>query len=189
MVLSSIEKILLARAHRVGAWLDEGVTSLALSHDTRPTLEELATLGWETAARILWIRDDSGSSLKASDTLHFTKDSIKCGSCSSSSSLIPGVHRCYNCGQAVSDELTYTNSGSSVVPGSTDRLVQLGAIVCGNCSSSSTFYSINIYCHSCGRTLNRTYNVRITPKRSSQMIKEMFGEEIKNYELTAMVPD
>ena len=186
MALSPIEKVLLARAHRVSTWLDEGITSLALSDDSRPTLEELATLGWETAARILWIRDDSGSSLKPSDTLRFTKDSIKCGNCLSSSSLITGVHHCYSCGQAVSDELTCNNSGS-LVPGSTDRLVQLGAIVCDSCSSSA-FYTTSIYCHSCDRNLNRKHNVRITPKRPSQMIKEMFGEEIKNYELTAMVP-
>ena len=187
MALSPIEKVLLARAHRVSTWLDEGITSLALSDNSRPTLEELATLGWETAARILWIRDDSGSSLKASDTLRFTKDSIKCGNCSSSSSLITGVHHCYDCGQAVSDELTCNNSGS-LVPGSTDRLVKLMAIRCGNCSRPDAFTSINIRCSFCQINSSRNSNVKITPKRWSQMIKEMFGEEIKSYELTVMVP-
>ncbi|KAG5634006.1 hypothetical protein H0H81_003941 [Sphagnurus paluster] len=57
MVLSPIEKIVLARAHKVAVWLHEGVTSLVESNDETPTLKELAPLGWETAAQILWIRN------------------------------------------------------------------------------------------------------------------------------------
>ena len=182
MILSPIEKVRLARAHRVSTWLDEGITSLALSDDSRPTLEELATLGWETAARILWIRDNSGSSLMPSQIPHFTKDSIKCGHCSSSSSLMPGVHDCYHCNRAVSGELTCTDPGL-LVSGCTDRLVQLMAIRCGSCSRPNAFYSVNIRCSSCQMTSSRSSNVKITPKRWSQMIKEMFGEEIKSYEL------
>ena len=184
MILSPIEKVRLARAHRVSTWLDEGITSLALSDDSRPTLEELATLGWETAARILWIRDNSGSSLMPSQIPHFTKDSIKCGYCSSSSSLIPGVHNCYHCNRAVSGELTCTDPGL-LVSGCTDRLVQLMAIRCGSCSCQNAFYSVkNICCSSCKITPN---SVRV-PGKSGEMIKEMFGEEIKSYKLTAMVP-
>ena len=57
VTLSPIEKILLARAHRVGAWLEEGVNSL-VTCNPMPALEDLATLGCETVARILWIRDN-----------------------------------------------------------------------------------------------------------------------------------
>ncbi|KAJ3511036.1 hypothetical protein NLJ89_g4334 [Agrocybe chaxingu] len=57
--LLPMEKILLARAHKVAAWLDEGVTSLVNGVPT-PELEDLTALGWETAARILW--DDTARS-------------------------------------------------------------------------------------------------------------------------------
>lgn len=59
MPLSPIEKILLGRAYKVATWLHEGVTSLVTGDPGSTTLEKLATLGWETAARILWIRDNA----------------------------------------------------------------------------------------------------------------------------------
>ncbi|KIM37714.1 hypothetical protein M413DRAFT_47828, partial [Hebeloma cylindrosporum] len=55
-VVSPMEKIHLARAYKVSAWIKEGVTTL-VSSAHRPTFDSLASLGWETAARILWIRD------------------------------------------------------------------------------------------------------------------------------------
>jgi len=83
VILSPIEKILLARAHRVSVWLDEAITILA-GGLPKPKLEDLVTLGWETAARILWIRDNANTS----NNLCFKRDTIKCGHCLSSSSLI-----------------------------------------------------------------------------------------------------
>ena len=73
-VLSPVEKILLVRAHKVAAWLNEGVTGLVGS-DPRSSLDDLATLGWETAARILWIRDNCHS-LMAANTVTFRRDTI-----------------------------------------------------------------------------------------------------------------
>ena len=57
IMLSSLEKILLVRAHRVGTWLDEAVKSLVVSNSI-PTLEDLVILGWETVTWILWIKDN-----------------------------------------------------------------------------------------------------------------------------------
>jgi hypothetical protein len=56
MVLSPIDKIKLGRAHKFGHWLEEGITSL-VDGVQELTREELATLGWETAALIFWIKD------------------------------------------------------------------------------------------------------------------------------------
>ena len=44
LILSPIEKIHLARAHGVSAWLDEAVSSLATCNPI-PALNDLATLG------------------------------------------------------------------------------------------------------------------------------------------------
>ena len=74
---SPIEKILVARAHRVGGWLNDAVTSLATC-DPMPTLEDLAsTLGWETVARIFWIRDKLPPKSETALRLRFTRDTLE----------------------------------------------------------------------------------------------------------------
>jgi hypothetical protein len=189
VTLSPVEKILLARAHKVAAWLKEGVTSLATSNP-KSTLEDLATLGWETAARILWIRDNS-SPLTASNTLRFRADAIKCGNCSSSASLINGSQNCNNCEENVTAETELTSSGPGSASGTTDRVVLLGAIQCA--CGGIPFNSL--YCSSCGITpghrhgyaysynQNQYQNIRIAVNTKEPLIEEMIGWEIKDYEL------
>jgi len=185
VALSPVEKILLARAHKVAAWLDEGINSLT-SGDFKPQLESLTTLGWETAARILWIRDNYNSNhfLTASNTLRFRADAVKCGQCSSSASLINGSQSCNNCRAAITAETEITFSGPGSVSGTGDRLVPLRAIQC-KCGGMA-FYSI--HCSSCAVTsiYNYNHNVRIAPNKK-EMIEEMFGEEIKDYKLPMTV--
>jgi len=175
VVLSPIEKILLARAHRVPAWLEEAVTSLATSI-SKPTLDELAILGWETAARIVWIWYNSP---KVLNTLCFRRDAIKCAYCLSSSSLIntTGI-----CGHISTDstELTFPGPG---LPSSnaTERHVPLAPIQCKVCGGNP-FSSFSFICGFCSNTSTRYSNVRITQNLALQeMIEEMFGEEIKVY--------
>jgi hypothetical protein len=188
IVLSPVEKILLARAHKVGAWLDEGVTSL-VRDDPGSKFEDLVTLGWETAARILWIRDTSTFSLNASNTLHFRRDDIKCAYCLSSSSLIKGDHDCPKCRHAVlSDaELTFFGPGSPFT-GTTGRLVAPKEIRCHRTPEcgGNPFNSLNTSCNSCSNYYHS--QVRITPRKEAQeMIQEIFGEEIEEYELAMTV--
>ncbi|KAF8967758.1 hypothetical protein BDZ97DRAFT_1916695 [Flammula alnicola] len=176
VVLPPIEKIQLARANKVARWLDEGVTGL-VGGDHRLTLEELATLGWETAALILWIRENSNLSVNGSRTLRFGKETIKCAFCSSSESLMNGSHNCYSCRRALPSDEEFTYSGNSSPSGTADRLVALNAIACSTCGGKA-FYSSAVHCHSCSRTTGSSHHVRITP--STKMIKEVFGEEIKD---------
>ena len=68
--------------------MEEGVNSL-VTVDPKPTLDSLATLGWETAARILWIKDNIPS-----NTLHFRSSDIHCKYCSRSRLTFS----CQNCG-------------------------------------------------------------------------------------------
>jgi len=163
--------------HRVGAWLDEGVTSLATCDiDLMPTLEDLATLGWETVARILWIRNNSSILLE----LHcFRRDAIKCGHCSSSSSLIKSNY----CGHIASrdSELNFCGSASAIA-GTNELSIPLGEIWCPTCKES--FYSdrTGIFCELCSKHNHNIDSVRVvTQIKSRIMIEETFGKEIKDY--------
>ena len=181
MVLSPIDKINLGRAHKFGNWLEEGVTSL-VDGDQKLTSEELATLGWETAAMILWIKDQSGLSARNSNTLSFRKDSIKCGFCASSASLLSGSHDCYHCASALlgDEELKCARTTSSSE--TADIIVPIKTITCSRCGQRA-FYSTSFDCSSCSFTTfsnSHGHSVRITVKKSSkEMIEEVFGEEIK----------
>ena len=189
---SPVEKILLARAHKVEAWLDEGLASLV--KDDSLKFEDLVTLGWETAAKILWIRDTSTFSLNASNTLHFRRDDIKCASCSSSSSLINGSYVCPQCHHAMlaDTELTFFGPGSP--SRTTGRLIPRKEIRCHRTPEcgGNPFHSLNGAdgcCHSCLVYYGYSDSqVRITPRREAQeMIQEIFGEEIEEYELAMTV--
>jgi hypothetical protein len=174
-MLSPIEKVLLARAHGVSAWMYEAVSSLAICNHI-PTLEDLAILGWETVARILWIRNH------AQYTRCFKGDAIKCMHCSSSSSLL-GSKSIYRggCGHNVigDAELTFLGSASPIL-GTTDFSVSLNQIQCLMCKRTP-FYSIAIKCNSCSYTYHYSDNptVRVTRYKMKTMIEEMFGQEMK----------
>jgi ribosomal protein L37E len=172
MALSPLDKIQLGRAHIFGHWLEEGITSL-VDGAQELTREELATLGWETAGLIFWIKDRL--SRRDSNILSFRKDSIKCGQCTSSASLLSGSHNCSYCGAEL-EELTCASVTPSL--GTADILVQVQTIMCSRCGRR--FQSDPFFCSSCSATFHRTHNVRVTPKQSSkEVIKEIFGEEIK----------
>ena len=188
VTLSPIEKILLARAHRVGAWLNGAVTSLTVCNPM-PTLEDLAPLGWDTVARILWIRDNC--LLISQHSRCFRRDAIKCAYCAPSPSLINSN---YGCGHIASGDAKLTFGSALQIPGSYDLLVTLKQIQCPICGGNP-FSSISVVCSnsSCLFTYNSSnnpnLNVRVTPNKSKtlgeslkMMIEEMFGEEIKGYE-------
>jgi hypothetical protein len=148
-------------------------------------LEDLATLGWETAARILWIRDSDP--LNASN-LSFTRDAIKCASCSSSSNLINSDVTCHYCGCSVpaDEELIFPGPGSPL-SGTPERLVAFREIRCrhSNCGGF-TFMSTVLACSFCSFSCGpyTIVNVRISVNLK-KVIREIFGE-IKDYELDSM---
>ncbi|KIM37706.1 hypothetical protein M413DRAFT_253968 [Hebeloma cylindrosporum] len=192
-VLSPMEKIHLARAHKVAAWLDEGVTSL-VSMDQKPTLADLATLGWETAAQILWIRDNSphSQSLIPAVTLHFKGAAIWCAACTTLRRLIDMNHfTCNVCKYDVVADTELVAIGPGTMSGRTDRLVPFKDILCGTTNCRAPIFSSNyLTCDYCG-THNRIY-ARVTPSRITPtiaspglkgMIEETFGEEIKKYKV------
>jgi len=178
--LLPIEKILLARAHRVGAWLNEAVTSLATCNPI-PDLKDLSTIGWETVARILWIREHFPLNTLPGD---FKRDAIKCMHCSSSSSLInlASGYGCLHAGSGDAAELTFPGSASPI-PGTVDFQIPLRQIRCMICRVTP-FSLIIIACSSCSYTYHPSNNptVRVTLYKLKTMIEEMFGEEINDHE-------
>jgi len=175
VTLLPIEKLLLARAHRVGRWLNEAVISLV--RDPMPTLEDLATLGWETVSRILWIRANLPGN--AQNMHRIRRNAIKCPNCSSSSILINA-----NCGcrhtHSGDSELTFSGS-TSVISGTNELSIPLGEMQCLICMMNIN----NIRCNFCSDYSNKNTTVRVTVvaqiQSESKMIEEMFGEEIVDY--------
>jgi ribosomal protein L37E len=184
MDLSPIDKIKLARAHKFGRWLEEGVTSL-VDDDKMLTREELVTLGWETASLILWIKDRLRLSTRDSNTLSFRKDSIKCGFCTSSASLLSGSHSCYNCGSVLLGDEELKCAGITPSIGTSEIIVLMRTIMCSRCGGRS-FASTNFFCSSCSNnTYSNSHNVRITANKSSkEMVEEVFGEEINELSMS-----
>jgi len=184
--LSPIEKIILARAHRVGQWLYEAVTSLATCN-RKPTLEDVAAVGWETLARILWIRDDA----RNLNTFRVRLDEIQCEYCSSSLSWIDFAFYSGRCGHITSGdaELTFYSASSSPIEGTTDSeyvQVKLREILCQICGGN--LLDIDALpcrvCNSClvSYTKKASIRVRVQPKKSLEaMIEEIFGKEIMDY--------
>jgi hypothetical protein len=169
-MLSPIEKILLARVHGVAAWVDEAVTSLA-TLNPMPKLEDLAILGWETVARILWIRDN----FSLNSTLRFRPDAIQCMHCST-----PNLMKyTYGCGHISSEDAELTFSAAPI----SEHLVPLREIQCSICRENP-FNSTTVTCTSCAFTFHASHNptVRVTLYKMKMMIEEMFGEEIKDHE-------
>ena len=161
-MLSPVEKILLARAHRVGAWLDEAVTNLtACKPADMPTLEDLATIGWETVARILWIRH------KEATTLFFRRDTIECVYC------LSVIKSGYECGH-----LVFTVPATTPTVIGSKRKIFVSEIQCPICRLNPVGI-FGIKCDSCQHYSGLSVVVTAS---NPLMIEEMFGEEIKDYE-------
>lgn len=188
MDLSPIDKIKLARAHKFGHWLEEGVTSL-VDGDQTLTREELATLGWETASLILWIKDRLRLSTRNSNTISFRKDSIKCGFCTSSASLLGGNHNCYNCADVLPGDEELNCASITPSLGTADTIVPIKTIMCSRCGERA-FYSLSFDCSFCSSTTYSNsygHNVRITAKKSlKEIVEEVFGEEINELSISVV---
>jgi len=176
-----MEKIQLARAHQVAAWFDEGITDLVSSD--QPTLDDLAILGWETAARILWMRARS-QFLMPANTLYFRRGDIKCRLCSSAS-LVNFDYTCESCQQVVPADIELSVSRPEMVPGRTDYVVPFSEIrFSHNNCRGAIFSSFQGRCKNCTCKHDHKTNVRVTPQKvSKEQIEEMFGEEIRNYKI------
>ncbi|KAJ3503637.1 hypothetical protein NMY22_g18182 [Coprinellus aureogranulatus] len=80
--LTPVEKIKLGKEHGVPTWLQEGYTVL-VDDLSKASLTEMTVLGWETAFRILWARDEIARSQATPNSggywVEFSQ--LKCGYC------------------------------------------------------------------------------------------------------------
>ncbi|KAF8808884.1 hypothetical protein BYT27DRAFT_7188391 [Phlegmacium glaucopus] len=174
--LTPIEKIQLARAHKVATWLEEGLASL-VNGVHKLTREELATLGWETSALILWIRDNSSPYPNDSTTIVLSKDMVKCAVCPSLENLTGMDYKCRYCshifGKVDQHTVSRTSSGT---------LVRLSAIRCNSCNTD--FFRLGYFnCTACSSRVD----TNISSDEPHVQIGEVFGEEIKGYKLAMSV--
>ena len=158
--------------------MEEGLTSL-VNGDCRLTRADLATLGWETCALILWIRENLIPSL-SNPPFRFTRDMIQCGNCSSSlaSELNTECNYCDLPLDGIGEHTVSVNSLLQATSGTIDPLVKLEDICCSACNRR--FYIKSIRCPSC--QCSSKSNVKIAlKKRMDEKISEIFGEEIREY--------
>ncbi|KAF8888137.1 hypothetical protein CPB84DRAFT_1786308 [Gymnopilus junonius] len=112
LTMVPIEKIQLARVHKVSKWLEEGIVSL-VNGDHRLTCEDLPMLGYDMATLVLLIRDQSPKPA----ALRINKNSIKCAYCSSSNTLLKGNHTCRNCRRILVEDEEFSLLAGSIVTG------------------------------------------------------------------------
>ncbi|TFK16504.1 hypothetical protein FA15DRAFT_698737 [Coprinopsis marcescibilis] len=190
--IPNIEKIQLARAHRVGRWLEEGVKGLLELGSV--TLSDLEVLGWKTAAVICHIRESSNSKGRpdtesSTGPYRFRLDSIKCGYCTATCSLAEKHPECGNCHVPFNNARMLrcqTIARGSVEADSTWILTN--SIQCIDCSANP-FGESSFNCHgTCGFTrMNSAHKVRVSivlPNGDPHaLVEDYFGEEIKEYKL------
>ncbi|TFK16503.1 hypothetical protein FA15DRAFT_676659, partial [Coprinopsis marcescibilis] len=181
--LKPAEKVQLARDHRVGKWLREGVTALTEGEPT--PIEDLEALGWKTAALLCFIHNHR-TKPQPQSAGRFTMASIKCAYCTTSSSLITAEQICSGCRIKVTPESVLCSpSLGSTTPG-TQYNIYLQNMRCSkypNCNSIP-FGPATFSCQ-CGRshyTHNNSGYARITGHSDTDMVDKYFGQEIGEYD-------
>lgn len=182
-----MEKVLLARAHKVAKWLKEGLTEIANEDPVRP-LEELESLGLRTTCRLLWIRDRTSRHAQ-SQGLKITPSNL---TCLNGHTIFRNNFNCQGCSCLITvDDPGAINLISSyvVVVGSpTNSLMPISLLDlrCAKCSKvpiTCTSY----YCGSCYNNVNypdfRYPFPSVTQRpEGSANVDEVFKDEIASYE-------
>ncbi|RXW16737.1 hypothetical protein EST38_g9109 [Candolleomyces aberdarensis] len=186
MQLSLIEKVNLGREHKVEKWFVEGILDLVDRKSTL-SLTDLADLGWETAARILWIRDPDSRPGSGKLAVPFKLSSIKCPHCVKSAIL---SWRCSHCQTMLSGEHEFFVLGKQIMNGGRkvgprEARVQLSLVKCNLCKQSAIAQRA-LSCQTCNGSIQASSQpVFQMPDLSEEMVNEVFGDEIKEYKLVS----
>jgi hypothetical protein len=114
--LKPVEKIKLGKEHGVPTWLKEGYTTL-VDDLSKASLTEMTVLGWETAFRILWARDEisrAAQTTTSSGGYWVDSNDIRCGYCwrqyGALTPIVAGSTVCSTyCSQSYSSGVTVVN--------------------------------------------------------------------------------
>ncbi|KAJ3504754.1 hypothetical protein NMY22_g17816 [Coprinellus aureogranulatus] len=113
--MKAVEMVNLGKSHGVSMWLKAGYTAL-VSDTSEVSLPELSELGWETAFRVLWARDQvaKAQALPKGEGYWIQKEKISCGTCWRNWGTIFPIDEssssCVNCGS----DYGYVNHGVHV---------------------------------------------------------------------------
>ncbi|KAF6755689.1 hypothetical protein DFP72DRAFT_1008645 [Ephemerocybe angulata] len=131
-----LEKVVLARKYRISTWLEQGLCDLVSQRPGSITsLDTLGvTLGWETAARVVSIREQlqSAAHIDMGEAIEFKSDCIRCPECSGG--LWKYENICMNCPRVLGDPEVHYAIGTQVLPpqlnGPQCFIAFLGGIFC-----------------------------------------------------------
>lgn len=126
LLLTPIEKVQLGKLHGVPRWLKDGYTSL-IGNVGSSTLEELKSLGSETAIRILYAQNQAHATIKENTVMY-------CGQCISNRNGFQyvtrgqtGSYRCTN-GWCNTDAMTSSHGAYTKVDFSAPKLASNSSV-------------------------------------------------------------
>jgi len=181
------EKFSLARSHRVAQWFEDAIEGLL---DNDVTLEHLSTVGWETAARVLWIKNNMSfdtpppPSTATNEAILFGPPHVRIN-CS--------IIRCTSCSGKLLDPsptaivcpsgctATFLSAERKHILGSSPQIkVQWHLLSCGVCKMR--MFSTPVECFSCKQSHSHTTWVKLAfGKGRKALVQEAFGNELKEY--------
>lgn len=198
--LSAVEKVTLARDHKVARWLVEGLTCL-VSEDLSPDeLEE--AVGARTAFRLVTIRYKSFSSslgspifINGAKRTGFSAAAVHCGNCAKP--FFNEEFKCQSCASII-----LKGTPGSIYMGSTSGAtghthsgigdcfhLNLQQIYCSLCSRRVIVG--NTSCSSCARVLPYISNIllslccelRFSVPVTEALVRDLFKDEIREYDI------
>ena len=194
-LLPAQEKFVLGRTHRVGKWVDEGVRGLLQLSPL--ALEHMASLGWETAARLLWIKVNATSngepapppyrpeSPNGNQKIDFGVGLVRCPSCFNSffgGSINPSSCCKYPVARLMAER-------KDICSGIPVYLIQWHRLLCGLCGRQIVkAVQSSCMCKSCGMTYGHSEELVLAFAKSVEaLIEEAFGEEMKEYKINEVL--
>jgi len=187
--LSPYDKIVLAREHCISTWFFEGISALADVTAEPIPIEELAVLGWETAARIssLYAHQLGGRCGRLSlGSIKCTKLAVgslgrECGN-----ALLPIAGATCRACKFEMDEASELACAAAVAKSA--RLA-LGTLLCPKCRAKLFPTTMLFRCGLCCGTHSVYDSVRTdAPRMASieEMISEFFQAEMDHYAFTSI---
>ncbi|KAH6885649.1 hypothetical protein BKA70DRAFT_1337499 [Coprinopsis sp. MPI-PUGE-AT-0042] len=182
-----IEKILLARAHKVAKWLEEGLKSLV--EGTPKEIEELSALDcWETIARVLSMTVTHTVNAAKPSAPEFKLEQLKCKSCNKS--MFSSQFNCYQCGALLTSQ-SLLRLTSTCITAEGIHNGYLNQVRC-QCQNHPWYNGGGASCAGCGTYFNTgtsyTHAMFVAFGIQKNGVKEMvdkhFGEEAKEYRVT-----
>ncbi|KAJ2932332.1 hypothetical protein H1R20_g4760, partial [Candolleomyces eurysporus] len=191
--LDLVEKVALAREHKVAKWFRDGVNDLVSEHPIRPLAELKSRLGIEMACALLWIQAQRPQERTEKD-FAIALCSLGCPSCFKSVFHAPLTSWCCNRSISVADYSTIRllNGTSGTFTYSANRFqisLKLTSLRCSSCLDSCPIdYRPDYHCSSCNSIVAPSNFRLINPLHRNRAIapelnvSEMLKEEIASYE-------